>query len=263
MTMNGAQTRNLDGAAGGRRWSIVRRDISYLRVSVTDRCDFRCVYCMSENMPSCPRPTSDTGRARPAVLRLRRARRPQASPHRRRAAGPARHHDPRQLAVAALHSGALDELTLTTNGSQLAKYAAEIKAAGVRRLNVIARYAQSGEIPRHHALGFFGPSAAGIDAALAAGLKIKIKQCRSRRQRRRIPATDRMDARPRHGFDADRMMPLCEIDEGRLEQYLPLSIARARLSERFSLADVDYRTGGPGAMSASPRPADCSASSRR
>ena len=98
-----------------------RRAITYLRVSVTDRCDFRCVYCMSEHMTFLPKADLLTPRrARPAVQRLRRQGRRQAAPDRRRAAGPPRHHDlVSRRCRAILQSGALKELTLTTNGSQL------------------------------------------------------------------------------------------------------------------------------------------------
>src|SRR5246500_3166375 len=138
MTMNGEQTRNFDGAV--RQPPLVDpfgRDISYLRVSVTDRCDFRCVYCMAENMSFLPKSEilslEELDRLCSAfiVRGVRKLRLTGGEPLVRRGIMTLVNSLSRHL-----HTGDLDELTLTTNGSQLAKYAADIKAAGVRRINV-------------------------------------------------------------------------------------------------------------------------------
>ena len=138
MTMNGTEARNFDGAAG--RPSLVDpfgRDISYLRVSVTDRCDFRCVYCMAENMAFLPKADvltlEELDRLCSAFVArgVRKLRLTGGEPLVRRGIMTLVNSLSRHL-----HTGALDELTLTTNGSQLAKYAHRIKAAGVRRINV-------------------------------------------------------------------------------------------------------------------------------
>ena len=155
MTMNGTEARKFDGAAG--RPSLVDpfgRAITYLRVSVTDRCDFRCVYCMSENMTFLPKADvltlEELDRLCSAFVArgVRKLRLTGGEPLVRRdimtlVSSLSRH----------LHTGALDELTLTTNGSQLAKYAA--RAQGRRRAahQRLARHARCREIPRHHPLG--------------------------------------------------------------------------------------------------------------
>jgi cyclic pyranopterin phosphate synthase len=145
-----------------------------------------------------------------------------------------------------LDSGHLDELTLTTNGSQLEKYASELKNAGVRRINVSLDTLDTEKFRAITRWGSLDRVLAGIDAAQAAGLKIKINTVALKGVNE--------DEFPQliswaHGRGMDltliEVMPLGEIGEGRLDQYLPLSLVRARLAERFSLQDIDYRTGGP------------------
>ena len=238
----------LDGATG--RAELVDpfgRAITYLRVSVTDRCDFRCVYCMAENMTFLPKAEiltlEELDRLCSAFVArgVRKLRLTGGEPLVRRGimtlvTSLARH----------LRSGALDELTLTTNGSQLAKYADAIVAAGVRRINVSLDTLDAEKFRAITRWGALDQVLAGIDAAQAAGLKIKINAVALK------GVND--DEFPRllewaHGRGMDltliEVMPLGEIGPGRLDQYLPLSVARARLAERFSLEDIDYRTGGP------------------
>jgi cyclic pyranopterin phosphate synthase len=248
MTMNGVEARKFDGAAG--RPSLVDpfgRDISYLRVSVTDRCDFRCVYCMAENMAFLPKADvltlEELDRLCSAFIArgVRKLRLTGGEPLVRRGIMTLVNSLSRHL-----HTGDLDELTLTTNGSQLAKYAQEIKAAGVRRINVSLDTLDAEKFRAITRWGALDEVLAGIDAAQAAGLKIKINAVALK------GVND--DEFPRliewaHGRGMDltliEVMPLGEIGEGRLEQYLPLSMVRARLAERFTLDDIDYRTGGP------------------
>src|ERR1700719_806878 len=223
------------------------RAISYLRVSVTDRCDFRCVYCMAENMSFLPKSEictlEELDRLCSAFIArgVRKLRLTGGEPLVRRGImtlvdSLSRH----------LRSGQLDELTLTTNGSQLEKYARDLRAAGIRRINVSLDTLDAEKFRAITRWGSLDKVLAGIDAAQSAGLKIKINAVALK--------TVNEDEFPRllewaHGRGMDltliEVMPLGEIGEGRPDQYLPLSIARARPSERFSLADIDYRTGGP------------------
>jgi molybdenum cofactor biosynthesis enzyme MoaA len=242
------------------------RAITYLRVSVTDRCDFRCVYCMAENMSFLPKAEvlslEELDRLCSAFVArgVRKLRLTGGEPLVRRGIMTLVNSLSRHL-----HSGQLDELTLTTNGSQLAKYAAELKAAGICRINVSLDTLDAEKFRAITRWGSLDQVLAGIDAAQAAGLKIKINTVALK------GVND--DEFPRllewaHGRGMDltliEVMPLGEIGEGgRLEQYLPLSMVRAGLAERFSLEDIDYQTGGRRAMCASPKPAAGSASSRR
>jgi cyclic pyranopterin phosphate synthase len=220
------------------------RDISYLRVSVTDRCDFRCVYCMSEHMAFLPKADlltlEELDRLCSAFVArgVRKLRLTGGEPLVRRGIMTLFSTLSRHLA-----SG-LDELTLTTNGSQLAKYAGELKANGVRRINVSLDTLDADKFRAITRWGELPQVLAGIDAAQAAGLKIKINTVALKGVNE--------DEFPRliewvHGRGMDltliEVMPLGEI--GRLDQYLPLSVARARLNERFTLTDIDDRTGGP------------------
>lgn len=223
------------------------RAITYLRVSVTDRCDFRCVYCMAENMSFLPKmdvlSLEELDRLCSAFVSrgVRKLRLTGGEPLVRRSImtlfdSLSRH----------LRSGALDELTLTTNGSQLAKYADALAAAGVQRLNVSLDTLDPEKFRAITRWGSLDQVLGGIDAAQAAGLKVKINAVALK------GVND--EEFPRliawaHGRGMDltliEVMPLGEIGEGRLDQYLPLSLVRARLAEKFTLEDIDYRTGGP------------------
>jgi cyclic pyranopterin phosphate synthase len=248
MTTNGIEARDFDAAAT--RPPLVDpfgRDITYLRVSVTDRCDFRCVYCMAENMTFLPKADllslEELDRLCSAFVArgVRKLRLTGGEPLVRR--------DVMTLFSALsrhLRSGNLDELTLTTNGSQLAKYAGELKAAGVRRINVSLDTLDPEKFRAITRWGSLDQVLAGIDAAQAAGLKIKINTVALKGVNE--------DEFPHliewaHGRGMDltliEVMPLGEIGEGRLDQYLPLSIVRARLAERYGLTDIGYRSGGP------------------
>ncbi len=223
------------------------REISYLRVSVTDRCDFRCVYCMAEHMTFLPKADllslEELDRLCSAFVArgVRKLRLTGGEPLVRRGimtlfSSLSRH----------LEAGRLDELTLTTNGSQLEKYAADLKAVGVKRINVSLDTLDAEKFRDVTRWGALPQVMAGIDAAQAAGLKIKINTVALKGVNE--------DELPRlvewaHGRDMDltliEVMPLGEIGEGRIDQYLPLSMVRARLAEQFTLEDLDYRTGGP------------------
>jgi cyclic pyranopterin phosphate synthase len=223
------------------------RSITYLRVSVTDRCDFRCVYCMAENMTFLPKAElltlEELDRLCTAfvVKGVRKLRLTGGEPLVRRGimtlfASLSRH----------LRSGALDELTLTTNGSQLAKYAAELKSCGVERVNVSLDTLDADKFRAITRWGDIEKVLTGIDAALAAGLKVKLNTVALKGVNEDELAELVAWAHGR-GMDITliEVMPLGDIGEERLSQYLPLSMVRARLAERYTLEDIDYRTGGP------------------
>ena len=242
------ETAELDGAAG--RQPLIDpfgRAISYLRVSVTDRCDFRCVYCMAENMSFLPKSEiltlEELDRLCSAFVArgVRKLRLTGGEPLVRRGIMTLVNSLSRHL-----RAGQLDELTLTTNGSQLEKYAHDLRAAGIRRINVSLDTLDADKFRAITRWGALDQVLAGIDAAQAAGLKIKINAVALK------GVND--DEFPQllewaHGRGMDltliEVMPLGEIGEGRLDQYLPLSLVRARLAERYRLDDIDYRTGGP------------------
>jgi cyclic pyranopterin phosphate synthase len=223
------------------------RPITYLRVSVTDRCDFRCVYCMSEHMTFLPKrdllSLEELDRLCSAFVGLgvRKLRLTGGEPLVRRnlmtlIRSLGRHLD----------SGALEELTLTTNGSQLATHAADLYAAGVRRINVSLDTLDAQKFKAVTRWGDLAQVLGGIDAALAAGLKIKINTVALKDVNEEEIAGI---AEWAHGKGMDlsliETMPLGDIEGDRTDQYLPLSLVRARLASRWSLQDIDYKTGGP------------------
>jgi cyclic pyranopterin phosphate synthase len=223
------------------------RAITYLRVSVTDRCDFRCVYCMSEHMSFLPKADlltlEELDRLCSAfvVKGVRKLRLTGGEPLVRRGimtlfASLSRH----------LATGTLDELTLTTNGSQLVKYAAELRGYGVARVNVSLDTLDPDKFRAITRWGDLDQVLAGIDAAQAAGLKVKINAV-ALKGVNEDELTELVTWAHGRGMELTiiEVMPLGDIGEERLAQYLPLSIVRARLAERFTLADIDYNTGGP------------------
>src|SRR3954447_13216271 len=223
------------------------RAIAYLRVSVTDRCDFRCVYCMSEHMTFLPKADllslEELDRLCSAFVArgVSKLRLTGGEPLVRRGIMTLFRSLSRHL-----QSGALKELTLTTNGSQLEKYAAELKDCGVKRINVSIDTLDPDKFRAITRWGDLGKVLAGVDAAQRAGLKIKINAVALKGVNE-----EEIDELVRwtHGRGMDltliEVMPLGETGESRLDQYLPLSLVRTRLAERFTLADIDHRTGGP------------------
>src|SRR5438477_9386748 len=223
------------------------RAITYLRVSVTDRCDFRCVYCMAEHMSFLPKADlltlEELDRLCSAFIAkgVRKLRLTGGEPLVRRGIMTLVGSLSRHLAT-----GALDELTLTTNGSQLPKYARELAELGIKRINVSLDTLDSDKFRAITRWGELDKVLAGIDAAQAAGLRIKINAVALKGVNE--------DEFPQlvewaHGRGMDltliEVMPLGDVGEGRLDQYLPLSMVRARLAQRYTLEDLDYRTGGP------------------
>ena len=223
------------------------RAITYLRVSVTDRCDFRCVYCMSENMTFLPKKEllslEELDRMCSTFVRLgvQKLRITGGEPLVRKGImtffrSMTRHLD----------SGALRELTVTTNGSQLEKYASELFDAGVRRINVSLDTLDEKKFADITRWGRLPQVLRGIDAAQAAGLRIKINAVALKGfNEAEIPDMLRWA----HGRGMDltliETMPMGEIEEDRTDRYLPLSELRTRLESEFALHDIPFRTGGP------------------
>ena len=224
------------------------RKISYLRVSVTDRCDFRCVYCMSEDMTFLPKAEilslEELDRLCSAFVRLgvRKLRLTGGEPLVRRNIMTLVRSLGRHVA-----GGALEELTLTTNGSQLAKHADELVAAGVRRINVSLDTLDAEKFARITRWGRLDQVLDGIAAAKRAGLRIKINAVALKNFNE--DELDRLVAwcgDEGHDLTFIEVMPMGDIGgENRLDQYLPLSMVRARLAARWTLDETDYRTGGP------------------
>jgi GTP 3',8-cyclase len=223
------------------------RHIGYLRVSVTDRCDFRCVYCMAEHMAFLPKQDlltlEELDRLCSAFVAkgVRKLRITGGEPLVRRGimtlfASLSRH----------LATGALDELTLTTNGSQLRKYARELAGYGVRRVNVSLDTLDPDKFRAITRWGDIEQVLDGIAAALEARLHVKINTV-ALKGTNDDEIADLVAWAHGRGMDISliEVMPLGEIGDDRLDQYLPLSMVRARLNERYTLRDIDYRSGGP------------------
>src|SRR5213080_3512045 len=223
------------------------RAITYLRVSVTDRCDFRCVYCMAENMTFLPKADllslEELDRLCSAFIAkgVRKLRLTGGEPLVRRGimtlvASLSRH----------LSTGALDELTFTTNGSQLPKYAGELAGHGVRRINVSLDTLDPDKFRAITRWGELDKVLAGIDAAQAAGLKVKINAVALKGGNEdEFPALVKWAHQNGMEITLIEVMPLGEIGAGRLEQYLPLSMVRARFAQQFTFTETDHRSGGP------------------
>ncbi len=225
------------------------RTITYLRVSVTDRCDFRCVYCMAEDMTFLPKAELLTLEELDALCSafvakgVRKLRLTGGEPLVRKNViwlfeRLSRH----------LNSGALDELTLTTNGSQLAAHAARLAKLGVRRVNVSIDTLDPAKFRALTRWGDLSKALGGVDAALAAGLKVKINAVALRGPDGNEDEIEGL-IRWAHGRGMDltliETMPMGETGEDRVDRYLPLSLVRARLAARLRLVDLPDRTGGP------------------
>ena len=224
------------------------RAIRYLRVSVTDRCDFRCAYCMSENMTFLPKAELLTLEELDRMcstfigLGVEKLRITGGEPLVRRGIMTFFHAMRRHV-----ESGALKELTLTTNGSQLAKYADELVACGVRRINVSLDTLDRAKFAQITRWGRLAQVLAGIEAASAAGLRVKINTVALKgfNEDELFPLID-WCATQGHDLTFIEVMPMGDMgDENRLDQYWPLSDLRLRLAERFTLTDLTESSGGP------------------
>ena len=223
------------------------RHVTYLRVSVTDRCDFRCVSCMSEHMTFLPKKDLLTLEELDRLCSAFVAR------------------GVRQLRITGgeplvrknimwlfkslgrhLDSGALKELTLTTNASQLARYAGDLKACGVRRINVSMDTLDAAKFKAITRWGELEQVMSGLAAADKAGLEVKINAVALKGVNEdEIEELIRFSHGRGYDLTLIETMPLGDIDGDRTDQFLPLSIVRGRLLDKFTLTDIPYKTGGP------------------
>jgi cyclic pyranopterin phosphate synthase len=223
------------------------RAISYIRVSVTDRCDFRCVYCMSEDMTFLPKPDllslEELDRLCSAFVRLgtRKIRVTGGEPLVRRGVMTLFRSLSRHV-----RDGALDEITVTSNGSQLARFASELRDCGVERVNVSLDTLEPTKFKTITRWGDFAQVMRGLDAADRAGLKVKINAV-ALKGVNDAEAPEMIAWAHGRGYDLTfiEVMPLGEIEKARFDQYLPLTELRAQLSRRYTLNPSLYATGGP------------------
>ncbi|MEM6407884.1 MAG: GTP 3',8-cyclase MoaA [Pseudomonadota bacterium] len=224
------------------------RAITYLRLSVTDRCDFRCVYCMSENMTFLPKKEllslEELDRLCSSFISLgiEKLRITGGEPLVRRGImtffdAMSRH----------LETGALKELTLTTNGSQLERFADDLFAAGVRRVNISLDTLNEAKFAEITRWGRLPQVLRGVDAALKAGLKVKINAV-ALKDFNEDELFDLTAWCAEMGMDLTfiEVMPMGDIgNENRIGQYWSLQDLRARIAERYTITDLSERTGGP------------------
>jgi cyclic pyranopterin phosphate synthase len=224
------------------------RKVDYIRVSVTDRCDFRCVYCMAEQMTFLPKADllslEELGQVCRSFISLgtRKIRLTGGEPLVRRNIM----HLIRALG-AEVKAGNLDELTITTNGSQLEKVADDLFDAGVRRLNISIDTLDADKFREITRWGNLNNVLRGMQAAKQAGLAIKLNAV-ALKGVNEFELGDMVAWAGEQGFDMTiiEVMPMGDIgNENRVDQYLPLSQVRASLAKRFSLSDINFQTPGP------------------
>jgi len=223
------------------------REINYLRLSLTDRCDLRCTYCMAESMTFLPKKDLlnfeelDRLCAQFIARGIRKIRLTGGEPLVRR--------DFMQLVNSLsrrLKDGTLQELTLTTNGTQLSRFAAPLKAAGVKRINVSLDSLNRDVFAKLTRRDALAQVLSGVEAAKRAGLSVKINTVALKG----VNDTDipsMMEWAHGHGFDMTliEVMPMGAIDEDRRDQYVPLTHIRDELAKRYHMTDENYSTGGP------------------
>ncbi len=223
------------------------RSVRYLRLSVTDRCDLRCTYCMAEQMTFLPKAQvltlEELDRIAAAFIGLGVAK--------LRVTGgePLVRKDVLSLFEGLsrhLKSGALDEVTLTTNGSQLARMAADLARHGVKRINVSLDTLDPDNYRRLTRGGDLGATLAGIDAAMAAGMAVKINAVALRHDNAaELPALVQWAHAGEMDITLIETMPLGAVDEDRTDQYLSLTQVRREFSSFWTLTDLPLQTGGP------------------
>jgi len=223
------------------------RNISYLRVSVTDRCDLRCFYCMSEDMTFLPKADlltlEELDRLCSAFIAkgVKKLRLTGGEPLVRRnvmslVRSLSRHLD----------SGALRELTMTTNGTQLARFAGELRDCGMRRINVSLDTLDPEKFRAITRWGDLDKVLAGVEAARSAGLAVKINAVALKNMNEdEISSLMQWAHGKGMALTLIEVMPMGDIGEGRIDQYVPLSLVRARLAKQYTLTDIDDNTGGP------------------
>ena len=224
------------------------RAITYLRVSVTDRCDFRCVYCMSENMNFLPKADlltlEELDKMCTAFISqgVEKLRITGGEPLVRRNIMEFFNSISRHL-----KTGALKELTLTTNGSQLHRFAEQLAEIGIRRINVSLDTLNEEKFSQITRWGRLVQVLNGIDAALAAGIKIKINTVALKDfNEDELEKIVKWCANRKMDLTFIEVMPMGDIgNENRLNQYWPISDLRKRLTKTWTLEDTDEQTGGP------------------
>ncbi|MEM0900654.1 MAG: GTP 3',8-cyclase MoaA [Pseudomonadota bacterium] len=223
------------------------REISYLRVSVTDRCDFRCVYCMAENMTFLPKKDlltlEELDRLCTVFIErgVRRLRLTGGEPLVRKNIMTLFDDLSRHLAA-----GTLEELTLTTNGSQLSRYAQDLADCGVKRINVSLDTLDPDKFKAITRWGDFNKVMDGIDAAQKAGLAVKINAVALKNvNRSELPGMIRWAHDRGMDLTVIETMPMGDIDGDRTDQYLPLDQLRRDLQRHYTMEAIAYKTGGP------------------
>jgi len=223
------------------------RRISYLRVSITDRCDFRCAYCMSEDMTFLPRADLLTLEELDRLCSTFIAK--GVSKLRLTGGEPLVRRNMISLVRSLsrhLDSGALHELTLTTNGAQLERFAPELRDCGVRRLNVSLDTLDPAKFRAITRWGDLGKVLAGIEAARAAGIAVKINAVVLKNfNEDEIDSLMEWAHGKGMGLTLIEVMPMGEVGAGRIDQYVPLSMVRTRLARHYTLTDLDESSGGP------------------
>ncbi len=238
---------NIPQGAAPRLMDAFGRHISYLRLSVTDRCDLRCVYCMSEKMRFLPR--ADLLRLEELErlssifigLGVRKIRLTGGEPLVRRDIGSL-------IKNLGNHvkSGALDELTLTTNATLLERHAATLAEAGIRRLNISLDTLEQENFSRLTRGGDLTKILRGIEAAKQAGLAIKINMVALKEDNQQeIPSLLRWAHEQNFDLTLIEIMPMGEVAEDRYDQYVPLMTVEDRLRQEFTLIEDPYKSGGP------------------
>ena len=245
--MDGYETIVADKSTSSKLVDPFGRTVKYLRVSVTDRCDFRCQYCMAEEMTFLPKSEvlslEEIDRVCAAFVRkgVEKIRLTGGEPLVRKdimvlVNRLARH----------LKTGALNELTVTTNGSQLTKLAPQLAAAGIRRINVSVDSLKADKFREITRRGDLDVVLAGIRAARDAGMQVKINAVALKGVNDdEYDDMIRWCAETQTDMTLIETMPMGEVDHDRTDHYLPLSLVRARLAEKWTLEDLDYNSGGP------------------
>lgn len=233
-------------AAGAMLRDGFGRRVSYLRLSVTDRCDLRCGYCMPEKMQFLPKREVlsleelyqlSLGFIARGITKIRLT-----------GGEPLVRRDMIDLlrALGRKLGDGLDELTLTTNGTQLAGHAAQIADAGVRRINVSLDTRDPALFARLTRRDRLADVLAGIAAARAAGLRVKLNTVALKGlNEAEIPELVRWAHGEGHDLTLIEVMPLGEVEEDRVDHFLPLTVVRAQLEQQFTLVESSHSTGGP------------------
>lgn len=226
------------------------RQITYLRLSVTDRCDLRCTYCMAEHMTFLPKKDVLTLEELEIVANafinrgITKIRITGGEPLVRRDIVTLL-----ERLSARLNGGGLEELTLTTNATQLARHAKALASMGVRRVNISLDTLDDNKFERLTRRRALSRVLEGIDAAQDAGLKIKINTVALKEvNQSELPYMIEWAHGRNMGLTLIEVMPLGEIEADRVDQYLPLTAVRDQLSAQWTMEPVDLSTGGPPVM---------------